>query len=165
MTSFEAPQAVMTVNYEASKTTSSVQVQSTEISSLAGLEEMTPTSASPAGAMATKVLKIIEQYGLNYERTGSWDGFEKFYRIVLGQVSRGEPVKMLLPGFPFKSPNLRDKVLGKLPDLGEELALKHLNGLCKNIKGVYEPGAEVHITSDGLVYNGRSFGVTSESLH
>ena len=105
-------------------------------------------------ATATKALRIIEQYGLNYERTGSWDGFETFLPVVVGQVTRGEPIKMLLPGFPFKSPNSRDKVLGNLPDLGEELALKHLNGLCENIKAVYEHGAEVHITSDGLVYNG-----------
>ena len=116
--------------------------------------------ASQNEATATTVLRIIEQYGLNYERTGQWDGFETFFPIVLGQVSRGEPVKMLLPGFPFKSPNSRDKVLSNLPDLGEELALKHLNGLCENIKAVYEHGAEIHITSDGLVYNGTLSAVT-----
>jgi pyoverdine/dityrosine biosynthesis protein Dit1 len=104
--------------------------------------------------LATKILGIIEQYGLNYERTGKWEGFETFLPIVVGQVSRGESIKMLLPGFPFKSPNTRDKVLDVLPDLGEELALKHVNGLCENIKAVYEHGAEMHITSDGLVYNG-----------
>ncbi len=47
-----------------------------------------------------------------------------------------------------------DKVLGTLPDLGEELALTHLNGLCESIAEIYEHGAELVITSDGLVYNG-----------
>ena len=62
---------------------------------------------------------------------------------------------MILPAFPFKSPNARNKVLGTMPDFGEELALAHLNGLCQNIGEVYAPGADVYISSDGLVYNGK----------
>jgi pyoverdine/dityrosine biosynthesis protein Dit1 len=42
-----------------------------------------------------------------------------------------------------------------MPDFGEELALAHLNGLCQNIAEVYAPGADVYISSDGLVYNGQ----------
>ncbi|KAJ5055634.1 Pyoverdine/dityrosine biosynthesis protein-domain-containing protein [Bipolaris maydis] len=114
-------------------------------------------------AKAEEILKIIEQYGLNYERTGKWEGFETFLPIVKGQVERKEPVLMLLPGFPFKSPNTKDKVLGVLPDLGEELALKHLDGLCEKIKAVYEFGAGCHITSDGLVYNDL-LGVSDETV-
>ena len=122
---------------------------------------MTETSID---AKAHEILRIIEQYGLNYERTGKWDGFETFLPIVKGQVERKEPVRMLLPGFPFKSPNTRDKVLGVLPDLGEELALKHLDGLCEKIKAVYERGAECHITSDGLVYNGTTAVYMTERI-
>jgi pyoverdine/dityrosine biosynthesis protein Dit1 len=114
-----------------------------------------------AEAKATEILRIIEKYGLNYERTGTWDGFETFLPVVTGQVERKEPIRMLLPGFPFKSPNMKDKVLGVLPDLGEELALKHLDGLCEKIKAIYEHGAECHITSDGLVYNGEWEGYDS----
>ncbi|KAL1795059.1 hypothetical protein ACET3X_006875 [Alternaria dauci] len=116
-----------------------------------------------ADAKATEILRIVEQYGLNYERTGAWDGFETFLPVVAGQVERKEPIRMLLPGFPFKSPNQKDKVLGVLPDLGEELALKHLDGLCEKIKAIYEHGAECHITSDGLVYNDL-LGVTDETV-
>jgi hypothetical protein len=131
------------------KMNDAVHVTSTEL--------LTPDedSQNTTTLLATKILGIIEQYGLNYERTGKWEGFETFLPIVVGQVSRGESIKMLLPGFPFKSPNTRDKVLDVLPDLGEELALKHVNGLCENIKAVYKHGAEMHITSDGLVYNGK----------
>ena len=32
----------------------------------------------------------------------------------------------------------------------------HLNGLCESIAEIYKPGAELVITSDGLVYNGNS---------
>ena len=44
-----------------------------------------------------------------------------------------------------------EKVLGTLPDLGEEIALMHLNGLCESIAEIYEHGAEIVIASDGLV--------------
>jgi len=74
---------------------------------------------------------------------------------VEAHVLKNETVRMVLPAFPFKSPNRKDKVLGNLPDLGEELALMHLNGLCESIAEVYEPGATVVIASDGLVYNGK----------
>ncbi|KAL6705956.1 hypothetical protein ACN47E_006235 [Coniothyrium glycines] len=119
--------------------------------------------AATATATATNILRVIEKYGLNYERTGTWDGFETFLPIVIGQVEKKEPVLLLLPGFPFKSPNAQDKVLGVLPDLGEELALKHLDGLCDKIKVVYKYGAECQITSDGLVYNDL-LGVTDETV-
>ncbi|KAF3040587.1 hypothetical protein E8E11_005764 [Didymella keratinophila] len=159
MTCIQTPQSIAMVDNKANEATS-VQVVTTEISDLSVSEHEAPDQHE---ATATKVLRIIEQYGLSYERTGTWDGFETFLPIVLGQVTRGESIKMLLPGFPFKSPNSRDKVLSNLPDLGEELALKHLNGLCENIKAVYEHGAEVHITSDGLVYNDL-LGVPTEDV-
>lgn len=160
MTSIQTPQSVAMVDNKANEA-AAVQIVTTEITDLSVSEHEVPDQHE---ATATKVLRIIEQYGLNYERTGAWDGFETFLPIVLGQVTRGESIKMLLPGFPFKSPNFRDKVLSNLPDLGEELALKHLNGLCENIKAVYEHGAEVHITSDGLVYNGRLLDANDEHI-
>ncbi|KAI2793532.1 Isocyanide synthase xanB [Penicillium oxalicum] len=103
---------------------------------------------------AVEILKVIESYGMDYEKTeGSWKGLQSFIPVVAEQVKRQQPIRMILPAFPFKSPNSRDKVLGVLPDFGEELALCHLNGLCENIAQAYEPGANVYISSDGLVYN------------
>lgn len=125
--------------------------------------EITPNNTkADVEAIALKILHVIETYGLAFERTGHWDGLETFIPMVKKQVERCEPVRLLLPGFPFKSPNAKDKVLGTLPDLGEELALSHLNGLCDNIASVYDHGAEVHICSDGLVYNGKSRPLTRE---
>lgn len=107
--------------------------------------------------MAIDVLKVIESYGVDYEKQdGSWKGLEAFIPTVEEQVRCQEPIRMILPAFPFKSPNARDKVLGTMPDFGEELALAHLNGLCENIAQVYTPGADIYISSDGLVYNGKS---------
>ncbi|KAF2746335.1 putative pyoverdine/dityrosine biosynthesis protein [Sporormia fimetaria CBS 119925] len=119
----------------------------------------------PKEALALRVLQIIESYGVNFERNGgwSWEGLSSFLPLVTEQIKIGHPVQLLLPGFPFKSPNLKDKVSGTLPDLGEELALCHLNGLCRNIEQIYGHGAEVHICSDGLVYNDL-LGVSDENV-
>lgn len=110
----------------------------------------------PFKELALQILDIIQKYG-HGNGAGShvdWAGKEIFLPLVELAVEKKEPVKMVLPAFPFKSNNKVDKVLGTQPDLGEELALMHLNGLCESIGEVYEHGAEVVITSDGLVYNG-----------
>jgi pyoverdine/dityrosine biosynthesis protein Dit1 len=106
-------------------------------------------------AMATEVMQVLKSYSINCNAPGveSRD-VEAFLPTIAKFIEKQEPVRMVLPAFPFKSPNSQDKVMGILPDLGEELALQHLNALCQNVAKVYEPGAEVHITSDGLVYNG-----------
>ncbi|KAJ1323854.1 L-tyrosine/L-tryptophan isonitrile synthase family protein [Microdochium nivale] len=76
-----------------------------------------------------------------------------FLAQVYGRVQSNQPILMCLPAFPFKSPNTRTKVLGRLPDKAEEFALAHLDGLCAAIKHEYTPGAQLMIISDGLVYN------------
>jgi pyoverdine/dityrosine biosynthesis protein Dit1/AcrR family transcriptional regulator len=67
-------------------------------------------------------------------------------------VVNNEPVHLLLPAFPAKSPN-PSKVLGKLPDMAEELALGFLEGVCREIREFYPPGARVTICSDGRVFS------------
>lgn len=66
-------------------------------------------------------------------------------------ISQGLPVHLILPAFPAKSPN-RQKVLGTLPDLGEEIALTFLQSLCDDIRQVYAPGARLSICADGRVF-------------
>lgn len=106
-------------------------------------------------AIAAKVLAIIASYGVHSKRgDGLWKGFDEFLPMVTSQVRVGAPVRMLLPAFPFKE-NSKELVFGSLPDLGEELALAHLQGLCDNVSVIYENGAEILICSDGLVYNGK----------
>lgn len=58
-----------------------------------------------------------------------------------------------MPGFPCKSSNTKTKVLGRLPDKGEELALENLNNICEEIKNIYDEGANVLIVSDGRVFS------------
>lgn len=66
-------------------------------------------------------------------------------------VDAARPVEFVLPAFPSKSPN-PNKVLGRLPDMAEQLSLSFLNDLCERISGFYAPGAKLTICSDGRVF-------------
>lgn len=77
---------------------------------------------------------------------------------VRGFVRAGEPVHMVLPAFPAKSPSLR-KVLGPLPDLAEALSLDALERLCACIAAIHPAGARLTICSDGHVF-GPTIGVS-----
>jgi pyoverdine/dityrosine biosynthesis protein Dit1 len=81
---------------------------------------------------------------------------------VAGCVGAGEPVRLIVPGFPAKSPNPA-KVLGPLPDRAERLSLEFLQSCCDEIGRHYRPGARVTICSDGHVFGG-AVGVTDEEV-
>nr|CCA14132.1 conserved hypothetical protein [Albugo laibachii Nc14] len=87
------------------------------------------------------------------------DKFENFGKKFLMQkikpiVRKQLPITLVLPAFPAKSPNRDTKVLGTLPDRGEELALELLEAFCLVIKrDVYPIGCFIIIFSDGRVYN------------
>jgi hypothetical protein len=70
------------------------------------------------GVPAAQILSKIETYALDI--VGERD--DGFLTLIASQVRAGEPVRMCLPAFPFKSPNSADKVLGRLPDMAEGLA-------------------------------------------
>lgn len=103
------------------------------------------------------VLEVILRYKSPLPKDAqdrSDEGTLKFFGIIYRAVKNNEPVRLVLPAFPFKSPNNSFKVLGTLPDKAEDIALAHLNGICAAIKDSYPPGATLTIVSDGLVYNG-----------
>lgn len=112
---------------------------------------------SEATDTSQRILDIILRYKSSLPRDApdrSDEGALKFLGLIYRAVKTNEPVRMVLPAFPFKSPNSKVKVLGTLPDKAEDVALAHLNGLCAAIGDVYSPGAILTIVSDGLVYNG-----------
>jgi pyoverdine/dityrosine biosynthesis protein Dit1/AcrR family transcriptional regulator len=67
-------------------------------------------------------------------------------------VTAGEPIHLLLPAFPAKSPSPK-KVIGRLPDLAEEIALTFLQRICDELKEIYPPGVRITICSDGRVFS------------
>ncbi|KAH8883577.1 putative pyoverdine/dityrosine biosynthesis protein [Thozetella sp. PMI_491] len=104
---------------------------------------------------ASTILQVISRYKLRHDGISSkaHEGSLSFLAQIYSKVAAGEAIQMCLPAFPFKSPNSVSKVLGRLPDMAEEFALAHLNGLCAGIQDIYPPGAKLMLISDGLVYN------------
>ncbi|KAK4233577.1 pyoverdine dityrosine biosynthesis [Achaetomium macrosporum] len=122
---------------------------------LAKIREGVELSASHI--VAHRIMDVLETYGRHTQSGGGddhkWLGRDKFFPRVEQYVRRQQPVKMILPSFPWKSVNRVDKVIGALPDLGEELALARLNAICVDIGKIYPRGAEIHIATDGLAFN------------
>ncbi|KAK7534180.1 putative pyoverdine/dityrosine biosynthesis protein [Phyllosticta citribraziliensis] len=117
--------------------------------------------------VADSVLSVIESYRLRaspFEPKTVQDARDTFLPYLTSTVQAEQPIVLVLPAFPFKSPNSKDKVLGALPDKAEEVSLLHLQSLCNNIKDVYAPGAELWIVSDGIVYNDL-LGVPDETVY
>ncbi|EXK83050.1 hypothetical protein FOQG_12719 [Fusarium oxysporum f. sp. raphani 54005] len=105
---------------------------------------------------SNRILDVILEYSLHkFDSTEELHsaGRPKFLAVVSRFVRARQKVVMCLPAFPFKSANKVEKVLGTLPDKAEELALARLNSICVTIGQFYEPGAELTVISDGLVYN------------
>ncbi|GKT45464.1 sporulation protein kinase pit1 [Colletotrichum spaethianum] len=117
----------------------------------------TPPLEQSTEQVAHKILDVLQVFGRHIIPEGQenheWLGRKMFHPRVEEYVKKGESVKMIIPAFPWKSINRTDKVTGVLPDLGEDLALARLNDLCVEIGKVYTHGAEVHIATDGLVFN------------
>jgi pyoverdine/dityrosine biosynthesis protein Dit1 len=118
------------------------------------------TFAATAGhdEVCAAILSIIFEYSLHeYDDTMAQleVGRPKCLAVIRQFVTAGKKIEMCLPGLPFKSANKTYKVLGRLPDKAEELALARLESICERIESIYPPGAAMIIISDSLIYNGR----------
>jgi pyoverdine/dityrosine biosynthesis protein Dit1/alpha-ketoglutarate-dependent taurine dioxygenase len=104
----------------------------------------------------SEILSIIAAY--RHRSTKVSDRFSEFVPQLQQQlsnsVSKKEPLRFILPAFPFKAPAEGDKTksLGHFPDKAEEIALQTLNGFADSIADIYEGGAKVVIVSDASVY-------------
>lgn len=105
--------------------------------------------------MKEKLLEVFQEYRMSptpidqYEAKGKAILADKFDHFV----NRNQPIEFVMLGFPFKSTNIRDKVIGVLPDLGELLTLKNFSKFNEDIKVVYKPGIKLNMVSDGFVFN------------
>lgn len=68
-------------------------------------------------------------------------------------VNKNSAINFVMLGYPMKSSNDRDKVIGKLPDLAEQVSLDHFKAFNDQVKQFYAPGVNVNIVSDGYVFN------------
>ncbi len=84
-----------------------------------------------------------------FEKTGRDFLYSKLHQFI----ENNEKIQFILPGFPCKSPNKVDKTFGILPDMGEVLALEHLDNMCEDISTLHDVGCEVTILSDGTTFS------------
>lgn len=68
-------------------------------------------------------------------------------------LSAGRPINFVMLGYPMKSPNDRDKVIGKLPDKAEEVSFANFAYFDQRIRAVYQPGVIISIVSDGFIFS------------
>jgi pyoverdine/dityrosine biosynthesis protein Dit1/MFS family permease len=115
--------------------------------------QLSPSLSAESEAVVSKFLRLFETIRFappndQFEAVGK----ARFVRRLLTFVLANKRIEMILPAFPCKSPNNVKKVLGTLPDLGEELALKRLDRFCALVGKFYAPGCELLIMSDGRVF-------------
>jgi len=123
-----------------------------------------PSAESPA-EVAEKIVRILERHRMTArdDSSSSWSARSLFINSAMRSIEQQSEIRLSLPAFPFKSPNKVSKVLGSLPDCGEEIALLHLDAMCRAIGDVYKHGAKLYIVSDGLMYNVSRCDVSSTS--
>lgn len=88
---------------------------------------------------------VIDQYNSG--------GREKLFEKITPFVSQGKTIEFVMLGYPFKSTNHRDKTIGVLPDLAEEVSMQNFSRFGAAIAAVHAPGARLNIVSDGFVFN------------
>ena len=115
-------------------------------------------------ALVERIAEVIASYRIS----GPGDRYEdvmkpKMLDTLRSFVAKQEPINMVVPAYPFKSPNHESKVLGPDPDVGERMSLQHFNSIGARIQQIYPPGGHVTVVSDGLCYNDL-LGVSDEEV-
>lgn len=102
-----------------------------------------------------QILDVFNNYRMRPTPEDVYDilGKPKLYEKIAMYVALNLPIPFVMLGFPFKSTNSRDKVLGTLPDQAEKLTLENFAEFDNDIRAVYQPGVEISIISDGFVFN------------
>lgn len=109
----------------------------------------------PKELIVNEILNIFDKFRLpatiidQYEAVGK----DKLFDRLLAMVKLWQPLRFSLLGYPFKSGNTRDKVLGDTPDMGEQVSLKTFAYFDQLIQLVYPMGAKFSIVSDGYIFS------------
>lgn len=105
--------------------------------------------------LINKILDIFEDFRMDPTPIDEYNsvGKEQLAQKMSIYVDANVPIEFRMLGFPFKSNNIRDKVIGVLPDLGEQIALENFLTFNKRVKEVYAPGVRITLISDGIVFN------------
>lgn len=112
-----------------------------------------------------EILNVFEMFRMapsaidQYEQVGKG----RLSNRILNFIEKQQPVKFSMLGYPFKSSNTRDKVLGYLPDAAEEKSFENFANFGRIVKQIYTPGIEMSIISDGYIFSD-VFGVDDDKV-
>lgn len=103
----------------------------------------------------SEIVSVFERFRMPLSANDQFETKGRAHMIdkVTAFVEKDLPVKFSMLGYPFKSINERDKVIGKTPDLGESLSLTNFAHFADSIREVYSPGAQFSIISDGYIFS------------
>lgn len=104
--------------------------------------------------LSEKILHIItsERYRNGSLETINLDKYkEGFIQKIEYLISKNEPIKFMLPAFPFKIANPLKSSRGDA-DLAEVASFCRFNEINLQIQRFYKPGAQFHIFHDGHLY-------------
>ncbi|KAJ0163896.1 Spore wall maturation protein DIT1 [Colletotrichum tanaceti] len=116
--------------------------------------ELMTSPSSESLAATEEIVNLFDSF-LRYQgKDDQWEASGRVYFTdrVRHFTSQNARIDLCLPAFPCKSSNT-NKVLGKAPDRGEQLALERLHGFVEAIEKIYPPGAKMWIISDGHVFS------------
>jgi 2-keto-3-deoxy-L-rhamnonate aldolase RhmA/pyoverdine/dityrosine biosynthesis protein Dit1/alpha-ketoglutarate-dependent taurine dioxygenase/SAM-dependent methyltransferase len=122
------------------------------------------SNPSSPESMALKAMVTLNRYRMSYKN--DWDlpkAISSLRPFLEKAIRDKEPIRLVLPAFPFKSSNRTAKVLGADPDDAERISLLHLDGLCKALEEATKLKVDLLITSDGVMYNDL-LGISDEEV-
>lgn len=104
--------------------------------------------------VVNQILDIFQGFRMPVLATDQYEavGKPKLIERITPFINNNQPIKFVMLGYPMKSINVRDKVLGKLPDLAEEVSLRNFERFNNRIKDVYRPGVDIALVSDGYIF-------------
>ena len=105
--------------------------------------------------LTNEILNVFQRYRM--EPT-ALDQYESVGKGILGGkidkfIVNNKPIDFIMLGYPMKSANDRDKVIGKLPDMAEEVSMANFRRFKDEIVKIYPIGLNINVASDGYAFN------------
>lgn len=112
-----------------------------------------------------ELLNVFDMFRMSPTKIDRYDEIGKgiLSQRILKFVENNEPIKFSMLGYPFKSGNTHDKVLGAEPDMAEYKSFENFAKFNKIMKQIYTPGVTMSIISDGYIFSD-VFGVPDKQV-
>lgn len=105
--------------------------------------------------MTERIVEIFEGFRMPPTAIDQYlqGGREALIEKLAPFVSSGKTIQFVMLGYPFKSTNHRDKTIGEMPDMAEEVSIQNFRRFGQAISQVHPAGVQLNIASDGYVFN------------